>query len=1711
MNPEDEVVTAPGTPEEKATNTALAPTATVPVQGATPAAPTNMPQSYDERRMQDRSDLALPPDPKLVWWKRAWQSLTRNQSLGAQSDTSPAQAGSNLKRAGQYLADAKPGEAGRDFGRAVVHGAATIGFDAQRGVGLLAEGLGMSPEGGARRIHEQQMAIVEKNLTAPETVAGEVVESFLKVGAVAATGAPWYAVGAGVDMFIFDPKNPGLTDMMKELPEDFPLKEKLLWATSDLALHADDNEIEAMLRRTVEGFLVGVAVEGLVWGVKAYRQWGTPSKMATAKPKAPEVFTPSKDAPVTQELGSVIDPPAGPAPTKELDFIYKPEEPMVVVRELDDGTFATEIGQTRTLSHETPEGTTLQPVLEATLGRPTAGRRAFDNELSALLKPHQTGGNPNTFQILDAKGKVVASARVDVAGHGPNGVSIELLQAAEAGTGVGGKALDEVIALADKHGVDITLSASPTTFGKAAAEATMSQGQLENWYRLRGFERTSWRNHNMVRRAGTQATEGAASRLPSARINDDAPRFTTKAAADRTAASMEQDLRVRERAAQAQEITPEQFQLHQDLVAQIRNAPTLKQAYAVIEGTHLNHLMYGTGEEYLTHLTALTEQFDASFAKAHNTTTVGDIVAEANRVMQTMTLEEAIEASHAFSEATAGTAHAFLVAHRAHEELGKTLIKYARMLEINPGDAITEALARSQMSTWMFQAEALVAMKADAGRNLMILGHLDNPALAKTAFREEALVAARDVHESAVRAQEAATEAASTATTSAEKRAAKGKTKAANKAADEAATEVRAQDKAQTQALDESTSNASKALDDMGDAETSQAVTTGVEDAIDELEAATAVISKKPRGPRKPRSKTPRKAPDLGLALKKAQDDFAAAAAELEGRAAGGTRATRTEGLGEGSANSAPRYTSDLSTNPGDIGPVSQFINWERAKVKAAKDQVSAVERSVNAYRRQLDATFAEMNSSRQTPKAPKRAGEVDPVRQFRNEHEANLTPEQRKLRNKQNALSRKRAEFDALMANMSPEQFETTMRLFRASEGNPRSPKAILDGVKKAEQNAIYEQGRFAKFGTELNPEGKGVPGAAKGEPGGVIPLASGQNVKRTTSMMVGATLNNLVSGFRTFVTVPISGAVIHQWEALATVGTGIAKRNPGRIVQGIAESVGYFRWMREGAQAAKTRFLMGYSLADPHVTTYRYSSNIGQNIETGLSFASRGLAAGDEYTFITAYRANVWGESVGRSIDAGTTDLRLITARAAKDVEASFDAVTGIALNPKAAEKARIATLSGPLGSSTFGGKLTNVVNDVSGGPYLLKFLKTDINIFRYANKSTPLISLAYKDVRDVLRAGGKEAEIMKMKWAMTTAVMAATFAHYKDGHITGNAPTDAAARNLWLVDNKENSVRFSDTGEWHKMSRFEPIGSYINLVANTLQAFDQLEYETDDQEAQNILMAISVGLLQNLANRGWLQDFSNFTDFVSNPTKAGMDKMLKSATSAPAVIAQFNTDPYMREARGIVEQFVSTAPGLHEGIPLKYNPFGESIMRIPTAQGQRPTAMGVYDANFALSSPKKDSHSFVETVLLGNHIGITRLPKRLSGLLLSDEKYRAFKSDGKLASEAMQDYIRTGWTDPSSGEKLPGLRTAMADLILSPEFNQGSEGKGGSRDQLVQTLVTNYREAARDLVLTDPAYAALKLDYIAKQQAGAVLFTDGRKAANAWMRSVIDRTGR
>lgn len=330
--------------------------------------------------------------------------------------------------------------------------------------------------------------------------------------------------------------------------------------------------------------------------------------------------------------------------------------------------------------------------------------------------------------------------------------------------------------------------------------------------------------------------------------------------------------------------------------------------------------------------------------------------------------------------------------------------------------------------------------------------------------------------------------------------------------------------------------------------------------------------------------------------------------------------------------------------------------------------------------------------------------------------------------------------------------------------------------------------------------------------------------------------------------------------------------------------------------------------------------------------------LAAGDEFGKTTLYNAQ----------------LRALGARQAQRLglkgNEAAQHIADVVSNPPpmmrsdAMEFANYGTFTNALGAGGAGAQ--KAINKIPGAKFVVPFVRTPLNIFKFTFERTPLGLLSSK-MREDLAAGGVRRASATAKLGMGTSVMMLGTDMALNGEITGAGPVDPETRSrLQSAGWKPYSIKIGD--RYYSYARFEPFATWLGMSADMAEILGNYEaYDIAAQEEVDELATAAVAAIANqVVGKTFLQGISDLTQVLSDSKRYGAQYLQQYAGSlVPNAVADLEkmVSPEREQVFNMIDAIKARIPGLSDGVPKRYNVYGEVIKNYYPDPDNKAAAMG------------------------------------------------------------------------------------------------------------------------------------------------------------------------
>jgi hypothetical protein len=327
--------------------------------------------------------------------------------------------------------------------------------------------------------------------------------------------------------------------------------------------------------------------------------------------------------------------------------------------------------------------------------------------------------------------------------------------------------------------------------------------------------------------------------------------------------------------------------------------------------------------------------------------------------------------------------------------------------------------------------------------------------------------------------------------------------------------------------------------------------------------------------------------------------------------------------------------------------------------------------------------------------------------------------------------------------------------------------------------------------------------------------------------------------------------------------------------------------------------------------------------------------LVATDTGFKTAAYRQEIYGLAMRKAKQEGLKGSQAwqrVSQLVKEHSDNPLQSPIGKDVNLKAMDVGRYQTFTRELGET---GK--NVQSFINRNPYwrfLLPFVRTPVNIVKYAGERTPLGFMS-KEFKEKLAKGGAERDEVLGRLLFGSSVMTTVGILAGGGNITGAGPTDANERRALMATGwRPYSLKIGDA--YYSYNRFEPVGILFGIAADMQEIGDYVFNESEknkenELELDKLASMLMGSVTNNLTNKTFLSGISSAIQVITDPSRYG-ERFVQRFTGSfvPTIFAHASQydDPVLRDARSIADNFLSRLPllGYSKELPARRDIFGD-----------------------------------------------------------------------------------------------------------------------------------------------------------------------------------------
>lgn len=363
-----------------------------------------------------------------------------------------------------------------------------------------------------------------------------------------------------------------------------------------------------------------------------------------------------------------------------------------------------------------------------------------------------------------------------------------------------------------------------------------------------------------------------------------------------------------------------------------------------------------------------------------------------------------------------------------------------------------------------------------------------------------------------------------------------------------------------------------------------------------------------------------------------------------------------------------------------------------------------------------------------------------------------------------------------------------------------------------------------------------------------------------------------------------------------------------------------------------------------------------------------------------------------------------------------------------------------------------------------FVLPFVKTPVNIARYAFERSPLAPLVGQWRADVA-AGGARADLALAKMATGSSIMLMAMDWADSGAISGRGPKEAGEREAMTRQGwQPYSVKVGD--KWFSYNRTDPFGMTMGFAADIASAVRNGELDEDDVDEWTEVTAAAIATISQVTiNKTYLSGLSEFAEMMSDPTRYSgsyISNFVASFVPATSLMGAIERagDPTVRETNTPWDVVQSKILGLSENLTPRRNLWGDEI-KTESGMGKGYDFISPVAARTINPEPID-----AEIMRIGEG------PQRIAKKAFFDGVQVNFKEHPK----AYDEYVRLAGNDlqhPAWGMGAKDFLNAVVsgNHSMSTVYNMRSDEM---KAEFISQTISQYRKLAAQAVMADPQFS-------------------------------------
>ena len=447
----------------------------------------------------------------------------------------------------------------------------------------------------------------------------------------------------------------------------------------------------------------------------------------------------------------------------------------------------------------------------------------------------------------------------------------------------------------------------------------------------------------------------------------------------------------------------------------------------------------------------------------------------------------------------------------------------------------------------------------------------------------------------------------------------------------------------------------------------------------------------------------------------------------------------------------------------------------------------------------------------------------------------------------------------------------------------------------------------------------------------------------------------------------------------------------------------------------------------------------------------------------------------------------------------------------------------MNGPLGQAAMTASNIRTPGGFPVGKMILPFVRTPVNIFKFAWHRNPAAAFLSAEVREQLNAGGATRDLAIARLTFGSMVLAAGAGLAAVGWITGRGPEDrglrqAMRRQGWQPYSMKVWNPARQTFTYVGYNRFEPMGMMFGITADVVESW----YDQDLSLMERTLAMTLLAFSRNFTSKTWIRGLAEFMDAigprgfeqgartVSAAERFGIGRLQtfvpRFVASTERAVSPERESRIMTELNDLVNIWRSQVPGWSDEVPKDRNGYGDPIL---LGYGfTNKIVSGIFNAVSPLYM-KDAKPNVVDQELMKQRVDLMppakvwsertpaqatdqsvlqdEDPGRVQRLALNARQYEAYQvyasaNHKEIADLGLPPYPRTsmeavhrhigrtitgtprqpGPTPPSNLSMFETLRW----LMQTPSYRAMSDGELGGKADALRTVIRIFREQGKEL---------------------------------------------